>query len=278
MSGHGTRSGPEEQRLQGHWLLAKMGKKVLRPGGRELTQTMLAKLASTAKDRIVEFGPGLGITARELLSANPTSYTAVDPNPEGEPTMTALVGQYPQAKLVKATAQDSSLPDGAADVVVIEAMLTMQSADDKAKIAREVARILAPGGRFGLHELAFVPDDLPQEVVSEVSKTLGRVIKVGARPLRVADWAKVLEDAGLEVSWHETRPMALLEPKRMIADEGFLRFLRIVFNVARNKAARERLKSMRSVFRAHQENLAGVALVAHKPADEQPKQTQEDQN
>ena len=40
-SAHGQRSGPEEQRLQGHWLLAKMGKRVLRPGGIELTRAML---------------------------------------------------------------------------------------------------------------------------------------------------------------------------------------------------------------------------------------------
>lgn len=30
---HGHRAGPQEQRLQGHWLLAKMGKRVLRPAG-----------------------------------------------------------------------------------------------------------------------------------------------------------------------------------------------------------------------------------------------------
>ncbi len=59
----GTRSGPEETRLQGHWLLAKMGKKVLRPGGLELTNSMLSAAKPSGEDRIVEFGPGLGKTA-----------------------------------------------------------------------------------------------------------------------------------------------------------------------------------------------------------------------
>ncbi|RRD46051.1 class I SAM-dependent methyltransferase [Tessaracoccus sp. OH4464_COT-324] len=262
----GDRSGPEEKRLQGHWLLAKMGKRVLRPGGRELTAALLVELAVGPDDAVVEFGPGLGITARQLLAAGPKSYTAVDPNPEGEPAMRALLDSRSDARLVTGSAQDSGLPDGSAQVVVIEAMLTMQSPEDKRRIAQEVARILAPGGRLGLHELAFVPDEVSDHVVSEVSKTIGRVIKVGARPLRATEWQTLLEEVGLEVSWQHTTPMALLEPRRIIADEGLLRFLKFVFNVLRTKAARQRIRAMRAVFREHAENLAGIGLVARKPS------------
>ena len=77
---HGTRSGPEEKRLQGHWLLAKMGKRVLRPGGIELTRRVIKAAKPSAKDRIVEFGPGVGRTAEILLAAQPKEYVGVDPN------------------------------------------------------------------------------------------------------------------------------------------------------------------------------------------------------
>lgn len=47
----------------GHWLLASLGKRVLRPGGLELTRILISRLRPTRADDIVEFAPGLGVTA-----------------------------------------------------------------------------------------------------------------------------------------------------------------------------------------------------------------------
>ena len=44
---------------QGHWVLANVGKKVLRPGGIELTQKMIASLHINSEDDVVESPPGL---------------------------------------------------------------------------------------------------------------------------------------------------------------------------------------------------------------------------
>ena len=52
--------------LAGHWLLAKVGKKVLRPGGLETTRWLIEQLP--IRDlRVVVFAPGLGVTAEEIL-------------------------------------------------------------------------------------------------------------------------------------------------------------------------------------------------------------------
>ena len=51
-------------KLPGHWLLAKMGKRVLRPGGLQLTNQLLTALDIQPTDEVVEFAPGLGVTAR----------------------------------------------------------------------------------------------------------------------------------------------------------------------------------------------------------------------
>ena len=58
---------------QGHWVLAKLGKKVLRPGGKALTQAMLNAMNITPDDDVVEFAPGLGYTAKLALSRHPHS-------------------------------------------------------------------------------------------------------------------------------------------------------------------------------------------------------------
>lgn len=46
-------------RQPGHWLLAGLGKKVLRPGGLELTRDMICQLRLEPQDDIIEFAPGL---------------------------------------------------------------------------------------------------------------------------------------------------------------------------------------------------------------------------
>ena len=261
----GSRSGPEEKRLQGHWLLAKMGKRVLRPGGIELTRRVVKAARPAKEDRIVEFGPGVGRTAEILLAAEPKEYVGVDPNKEGTQQLLETISKHGQARLQQADAKNTGLADGSADLVVGEAMLTMQSDEDKLAIMREAFRILAPKGRYAIHELGFCPDDVPEDVVRDVSRALSRTIKVGARPLTSAGWKRLLEEAGFQVEYTDANPMMLLEAKRLVADEGFFGALRFFFNVVRNKAARERIKAMRGVFRAHKENINAVGFVARKP-------------
>ena len=71
---------PQASKMQGHWLLARLGKRILRPGGRALTARLLREAAPSSRDDIVEFGPGVGATAELLLAAGPRSYRGVDPS------------------------------------------------------------------------------------------------------------------------------------------------------------------------------------------------------
>ncbi|MGH7976267.1 MAG: rRNA adenine N-6-methyltransferase family protein, partial [Limisphaerales bacterium] len=65
-------------KMPGHWLLAKMGKRVLRPGGLELTRAMLDGLNIQPRDSVIEFAPGLGVTTRMTLQRRPATYTAIE--------------------------------------------------------------------------------------------------------------------------------------------------------------------------------------------------------
>ncbi|EPH02965.1 hypothetical protein HMPREF1531_02283 [Propionibacterium sp. oral taxon 192 str. F0372] len=263
-----TATGPrtaEEHRAPGHWLLARMGKKVLRPGGIELTRRMLSRLAPQSQDRIVELGPGIGRTAQILVSGPHASYTGIEPNPEAREQIRSILAGHHNAIVVEGDAQTTGQPDDSATVLVSEAMLTMQSEQDKAAIAAEVFRVLAPGGRWGIHEMSLRPDDVDPKVATDVSKALSRTIKVGARPLTTAGWTKVFTDAGFEIDWVDHNDMRLVEPSRIIADEGLIGALKFFNNVRRNPAARERILAMRKVFRTHQDHIAAVAMVLRKP-------------
>ncbi len=249
--------------VPGHWLLARLGKRVLRPGGLELTTRLLTAAGITDAD-VVELGPGLGRTARDIHALGPKSYVGVDDSAATSPILAEIVDAG-GGRLVDSDASDTGLADDSADVVVGEAMLTMQGEKNKAAIVEEAFRVLRPGGRYAIHELGLTPDGLGQDIKDDIRRNMSRSIKVNARPLTIAEWTELLTSAGFEVTSVDRAPMALLEPKRVIADEGVLGALRIVGNVIRRPAARKRVLSMRNTFNRHRQALTAVALVATVP-------------
>jgi hypothetical protein len=84
---------------------------------------------------------------------------------------------------------------------------------------------------------------------------------VGVRIGTLAEWTQWIEDSGFVVEKAMSAPMRLLEPDRMLRDEGLFGVAKFLFNVARTPGARKRLMSVRSVFRKYQSNLCAVALV-----------------
>ncbi len=248
--------------VPGHWLLARLGKTVLRPGGRRLTEQLVAELPVAGHD-VVELAPGIGLTARLLLGAGPASYVGIEENPSAAALTASAVGD--RGRVVAGNARATGLPDGSADVVVGEAMLTMNTDAAKAAIVAEAARVLRPGGRYAIHELALVPDSLPDEVATDVRRGLARSIKVNARPLTVAEWRALLTTHGFEVEQVRTAEMALLRVRRVLDDEGVRGTLRIGRNYLRDREARRRVNGMRATFRRYRRSIAAVAMVATKP-------------
>ena len=213
---------------QGHWILAKLGKKVLRPGGRVLSEWLVKNLEITSKDDIVEFAPGLGFTANIACSYKPFSYTGVDK-------------------------------------VYGEAMLTMHPLEHKKAIIAEAFRILKPGGYYAIHELGLQPDNVSDEVKNDVFKELSANIRVHARPMTPSEWKALFEEQGFKVVKEQHNAMLLLENKRVWQDEGIFRTLKFFFNLFTHPDLRKRVMNMKKTFRKHQKNLDAIALVVQKP-------------
>lgn len=252
--------------LQGHWLLARIGKHVLRPGGKKLTERMLANADIAGKD-VVEFAPGLGLTTRAILERDPKSYRGVDRDPQVVDIISKLTSEKATipASCVQRDAADTGLESNSADVVIGEAMLTMQTERGKQAIIGEAFRLLRAGGTYSIHELGLQPDNLDESVKDEVRKAMARSIKVNARPLTEQEWRELLEAEGFEVLWRGKEPMALLDMKRNIADEGIGGVLRILRNVLGNKDIRARVLNMKRTFDKYSNELTGIAFVVRKP-------------
>lgn len=166
----------------GHWVLARMGKRVLRPGGRELTLKMIESLAVSSEDEIVEFAPGMGFTAKLVNMKKPKHYTAVELNEEAAERLQKIFNKENQC-IVLGNAANTGLNSESADKVYGEAMLTMQNEKQKKAIIKEAHRILKKGGLYGIHEIALSPEDITEEKKQNIHKDLAQGIKVNARPL-----------------------------------------------------------------------------------------------
>ena len=251
------------EKMPGHWLLARLGKRVLRPGGRQLTHRMIEALNIGPSDAVIEFAPGLGETARLALGRKPASYTAVERDKDAA-AMVQKILRGPEQRCVVGLAEETGLPDASATVVYGEAMLSMQTPQQKSRIVREAHRLLKPGGRYGIHELCLIPDDLNESSKMEIQNELATVIHHGTRPLTSAEWQGLLEAEGFSVQTQAQAPMHLLEPWRIIQDEGMFGALRFAFNLLCNREARRRVLAMRRVFRKYRDNLAAVVFVGQK--------------
>jgi hypothetical protein len=251
------------EKMPAHWLLAQMGKKVLRPGGIELTHAMLSALGIGSDDNVVEFAPGLGVTAKLTLAQDPASYVAIERDEAAAARVRAFLNGS-NRRCVLGNAQATGLPTGSATVVYGEAMLTMQSPTAKERIVAEAARLLQAGGRYGIHELSLVPSDLNDSLRAEISTAFGSTIHHLVQPLTEAEWRGLLEHHGLTVQFARSAPMHLLEPKRLIRDEGLCGAARFLWNVLRHKEARSRVLELKKLFRTYHDHVGAIVLVASK--------------
>lgn len=259
-----TGAGVEAIRVR--WLLTRLGKRVLRPGGVGLTRWLLDRLAIGHDDRVVELAAGSGATARLTIARRPESYVGVDLDGDTLAALTALARRGTRVHGCPAGVIRTGLPDGHASVVYGEAMLTMRSERARQRVAAEAYRLLRPGGRYGIHELCLVPDDIDPDLADEVSAALGEALQVGARPRTVLGWHHLLTGEGFTVSAEAIVPMRLLEPTRLVADEGLLGAALIAARLARDPSARRAVLQVRQVFRRYRRHLAAVALVAARSA------------
>ena len=249
--------------MPGHWVLARVGKRVLRPGGIALTRKMLGALRIRSDDHVVEFAPGLGLTAKLALQSHPATYTAVERDAAAAGRVARVIAGSGR-RVVRGSAEASGLEDGVATAVYGEAMLTMQSFERKRKIVREAARILAPGGRYAVHEICLIPDDIAPETIELIDRELAEAIRSRVRPLLRSEWRAMFDEAGLDLVEEETSGFLLLEPSRVLRDEGLLGAARIAFNLLRDPGARRRTLEMRRAIRRHARNMQAIMLLGVK--------------
>ena len=125
--------------------------------------------------------------------------------------------------------------------MVGEAMLTMQN--DKTRRPSSLRRrgYCGAGGRYAIHELALTPDELPDDVKTDIRQAPAKSIKVNARPLTVAEWQQLL--ATRACAWTTSRPppWRCCNHDGWFPTRGLLGALRFAKNVLTHRDARRRV-------------------------------------
>ncbi|WP_241209274.1 class I SAM-dependent methyltransferase, partial [Streptococcus sp. DD11] len=147
--------------------------------------------------------------------------------------------------------------DSSFDIVINEAMLTMQSEKGKNKCLDEYYRVLKPGGVLLTHDVMLKQKD------EAVREELSRAINVNVGPLTEGSWIQLARSHKFDQVETFVGNMTLMSPRGMIYDEGLGGTLKIIRN-ALKKENRPQFVKMFKMFKKNQEKLGFIAMASRK--------------
>ncbi len=243
----------------GHQILAAVGKKTLRPGGRVATEQLFQWANFQPGETVLELASSFGDSAIALAQRHNVRVVGIEKNPDSVVRACANVaaaGLSDQIQIIEGDIFHLDRVSEQFDYVLAEAILTMQSPSGKAKILTSIHDRLKPGGKFLSHELT------AHNREAEIHRALAEAIGVNSTPLSATNWIAACETAGLTVQQHHIGAMNLLNPQQMVRDEGVIGAGRILWNVLTQPPLRKRVLAMRRVFQHYQQDLGYIALCA----------------
>ena len=253
------------------WPLARrMVVGLAQPGGARMANRAFDAAGLDDGSRVVEFAPGLGLASETVLARSPRTWTAVEPDPlaaEHLRKARAARGGLPlpgreaptrTRHVVEAPVTATGLADGSETVVVVDALLsTLPDADARREVLAEAARLLRPGGRVAVHDLAWgagagadARDDLAA---------------AGIHPLTAAEARADLEAAGLVVVGTLDGPLDLPSVKDVAKEAGPKLGLRVTREMALNGAVRSGALAGQQALPRRAVNLRALVAVGEVP-------------
>ena len=169
-------------------------------GGRQATEDFLSQLGFTPEKHVLEVGSGLGGSARFVASRYGSRVTGIDITPEYVETAIELCRSFGLERLISlhhGSALATPFPDTSFDGAYM--MHVGMNIEDKERLAAEVARVLRPGGVFGIYDIMRIaPGDLAFPVPWATAPDLSAL----AEPRR---YREALEAAGFRVAAERNR-------------------------------------------------------------------------
>jgi SAM-dependent methyltransferase len=192
------------------------------PGGSELTRRLAAALHLEPRQGVLDVASGIGTTAVLLATEFDVEVRGLDLGAEQVAKArrrAATAGLDARVTFEVGDAEQLPVDDQTFDAVVCECAFC--TFPDKLTAARELTRVVRPGGRIGITDVWLEPDRLDPELAG----LAGRVACLAdARP--IPEVRSLLESVGLVIDHVERHDDALLETIDRV--EARLRALRML--------------------------------------------------
>ena len=227
------------------------------PGGPAMARRALEGLGLESGDRVVELAPGLGATTALVLDRDPREWTGVEPDPIGAEHLERAVAG-PGRDVARAAVDATGLVPGSASVVLADALLTTVPDDEAGAILAEARRILRPGGRVALHELAPADGALDPEAADDLDAG-------GLRPRSVEAWRALAEGAGFVVIGSVAGRLALPAPRDLMRGAGPRTALKLTREITRDSGLRSAAHAARGALERRALSLRSAVVVAEVP-------------
>lgn len=240
-------------------VLAAAGKTVLRPGGRAATEQLFQWANFQPGETVLELASGLGNSAIALAKRYNVQVVGIEKDSDRVTIAQAnarSAGVEHLVRFIEGNIFHLETLSDSFDYVLAEAILTMQSPADKAKILAGACDRLNIGGKLLSHEL------LARDHLESLHQDLTQTMHVNATPLPEQGWINAFHQAGLAVTQQQTGAMKLLDPIQVLQDEGVVHTAQIVWNIATQPVLRDRILTMRRVLTQHQADLGYITLCA----------------
>lgn len=239
--------------------MAEMGKRVIHPGGRPSTESLLRLAELESNHHVLDVGCGVGTTGIRMATRVGCRVTAVDIEPRMVDRARRNVARANLSDRVTIEQGDIlslAFADDTFDRVMVEAVTMFV---DRPRALQEMVRVCKPGGFVLDHEVCR-QGTLPKDV----RDVMLRDLFPGMELSDMSQWMHLLESAGLQDIRREEFPVALASPKAMIRDEGF-NALRILGRALASPTRFKRLRTVLGPMRIIQPYFTAFVLRGTKP-------------
>ncbi len=268
-----TRLTPAELKLlDPYTLMAVLGKKVIRPGGRVSTETIFRMAGFRADQNVLDIGCGVGTTAIQIAARFGCRVTAVD--------IDKLMLEYARKNIRGAAVTDritleqgdiQALPfsDDTFDAVTIEAV-SMFTRDQQRSI-QEAVRVCRPGGYVFDHEFVWA-----RPPPADLRHIFDSLVCPGMSFETQREWTELYRAAGQNDIRAVCIPFDLLTASGMLRDEGVTGTVAFIGRALSRWSYVTRLLWLVSVLARVSPYLSSIVVASVKPHNASPAYRRQD--
>jgi len=165
----------------------------LHPGGLGLTNKLGRLMGLQPGELVADLASAHGESAQALSRVFRCSVLGVEFGAEAVRHASSVAPAAGRTHFIRGDAECLPLRSGMFDAAVCECSMSLFI--NKAQAMAETARLLRPGGRFGLSDVTIEPDSLPPELEGE----LGQILCLTSA-LTAEGYVDLLEQGGFEVT------------------------------------------------------------------------------